>query len=88
MKGFVVKIEPIMKVTISIADGNMVGSVLSDFSARGGIVKEIAGDDGKTARVLGNVPLSKILGYANQLRSLTKGEGAFNSELIGYAKKA
>ena len=79
-----VKTEPIMNVAININDGTMIGNVLSDFSGRGGVVREIENDE-MTARIQGRAPLSKILNYANELRTITKGEGSFNSEYLGHA---
>jgi elongation factor G len=71
-----------------------VGSVLSDLTGnRRGLVGNVAvGDDsrGTTGKALirGEVPLVEILGYANSLRSLTCGEGAFTAEYKGHSPVA
>ena len=73
--------------------GDMVGTVLADLTGRRGTVGEVVmgGDEDNTAMavhakalVRAEVPLSNILGYANALRSLTGGEGAFTAEYRGH----
>lgn len=82
-------LEPKMSVELSLPN-EMVGSVLSDLTARRGTVSEVLlGDsDGKTEKkafICGEVPLIEILGYAGSLRSMTGGEGSFTSEYKGHA---
>ena len=48
------------------------------------------GDGGSSSEhvksmIRAEVPLIEILGYANSLRSLTGGEGAFSAEYKGHA---
>ena len=43
------------------------------------------GGDHVKSMVRSEVPLVEILGYANSLRSLTGGEGAFSAEYKGHA---
>lgn len=83
-------IEPTMSVEV-ILPGDMVGSVLSDLTGRRGTVGDVlmGENDGhctySKARIRGEVPLVEILGYANRLRSLTGGEGAFTAEYKGHS---
>mmetsp|Transcript_2083 Transcript_2083/g.4293 ORF Transcript_2083/g.4293 Transcript_2083/m.4293 type:complete len:831 (-) Transcript_2083:71-2563(-) len=94
--GRLVVLEPKMNVEISVPR-EKVGFVLSDLTARRGVVDDVAmGDDGAggsggsdhiKAMVKAEVPLVEILGYANSLRSLTGGEGAFSAEYKGHAPK-
>ena len=81
-------LEPTMRVEIS-APSEMVGTVLSDLTTRRGTVGEvIMGDDGDLhikALIHGQVPLAEILGYANNLRSITGGEGTFSAEYKGHS---
>mmetsp|Transcript_31963 Transcript_31963/g.77743 ORF Transcript_31963/g.77743 Transcript_31963/m.77743 type:complete len:1010 (-) Transcript_31963:1628-4657(-) len=79
-------LEPTMSVEVLLPN-DMVGDVLSDLSNRRGLVGDvIVGEDTHSkALVRGDVPLSEILGYANSLRSLTGGEGAFTSEYKGHS---
>jgi elongation factor G len=86
-------LEPRMSLEV-ILPNDMVGSVLSDLTGnRRGLVGNVAvGDDsrGTTGKALirGEVPLVEILGYANSLRSLTCGEGAFTAEYKGHSPVA
>jgi elongation factor G len=81
-------LEPTMSVEVS-APSEMVGTVLSDLTARRGNVGEvIMGDDDalhSKALIHGQVPLKEILGYANNLRSITGGEGSFSAEYKGHS---
>jgi len=79
-------LEPTMSVEITLPN-DMVGTVLSDFGSRRGTVSDVIVSDGAHAKALmrGDVPLVEILGYANSLRSLTGGEGAFTAEYKGHS---
>jgi elongation factor G len=83
-------LEPTMSLEVTLPN-SLVGPVLSDLTGcRRGCVGDVAvGDDaygsqGK-ALIRGDVPLVEILGYANSLRSLTGGEGAFTAEYKGHS---
>ncbi len=87
--GRLVVLEPKMTVEVSVPTGR-VGDVLSDLTTRRGTVDDVAtGDDSTHAKsmVHAEVPLIEILGYANSLRSLTGGEGAFSAEYKGHAQQ-
>jgi elongation factor G len=82
-------LEPTMSVEVTIPN-EMVGTVLSDFSSRRGTVGDVFAGESvgavqAKALVRGEVPLVEILGYANSLRSLTGGEGAFTAEYTGHS---
>jgi elongation factor G len=79
-------LEPTMSVEV-ILPNDMVGAVLSDLNGRRGTVGDvIVGDDSRSKSMIrGDVPLVEILGYANSLRSLTGGEGAFSAEYKGHS---
>lgn len=81
-------LEPTMSVEIS-APSVLVGTVLSDLTTRRGKVGEVIMGDDKDlhtkALVHGQVPLAEILGYANNLRSITGGEGSFSAEYRGHS---
>jgi elongation factor G len=84
-------LEPKMNVEISVPTGR-VGDVLSDLTVRRGTVDDVAmGDEGGgghiKSMVRAEVPLVEILGYADSLRSLTGGEGAFSAEYKGHAPR-
>jgi len=87
--GRLVVLEPKMTVEVSVPTGR-VGDVLSDLTTRRGTVDDVAtGDDSTHSKsmVHAEVPLIEILGYANSLRSLTGGEGAFSAEYKGHAQQ-
>lgn len=82
-------LEPTMSVEVTVPN-DMVGTVLSDLSSRRGTVGDVftgesVGAVQAKALVRGEVPLVEILGYANSLRSLTAGEGAFTAEYTGHS---
>lgn len=83
-------LEPRMNVEISVPH-NQVGDVLSDLTSRRGTVDDVAmaeeGGDHVKSMIQAEVPLVEILGYANSLRSLTGGEGAFSAEYKGHAPR-
>ena len=66
-----------------IVPSESVGDVMGDLnSKRGKILGVDAGDDTQTVRV--HVPMSSILNYAAELRSLTGGRGMFVMEFDHY----
>ena len=84
-------LEPKMNVEIWVPSVR-VGDVLSDLTGRRGTVDDVAmaeeaggGSGHVKSMVRAEVPLVEILGYANSLRSLTGGEGAFSAEYKGHA---
>jgi elongation factor G len=83
-------LEPKMNVEIWVPTSR-VGDVLSDLTGRRGTIDDVAmsdeggGGDHVKSMVRSEVPLVEILGYANSLRSLTGGEGAFSAEYKGHA---
>jgi elongation factor G len=82
-------LEPSMCIEISLPN-EMVGNVLSDLTTRRGHVENVfvgdgAGPGSSKTLIQGEVPLVEILGYANSLRSLTAGEGAFTAEYRGHS---
>jgi elongation factor G len=93
-KGSCSILEPTMSLEVTLPNV-MVGSVLSDLTGcrRGCVGSVVVGDEtgaGSQAKALvrGDVPLVEILGYANSLRSLTAGEGAFTAEYKGHSPVA
>ena len=78
--------EPTMSVEITTPN-DLVGTVLSDLSGRRGAVGDVVtGEDSHSKSLIrGDVPLAEILGYANNLRSITGGEAAFSAEYKGHS---
>jgi elongation factor G len=77
-----VLLEPIMMVTVSVPDAN-VGDVMGDLSSRRGrpLGTEAAGS---MTEVKAEVPMSEMLSYAPDLRSITGGQGEYTMEFLRY----
>jgi elongation factor G len=78
-----VLLEPIMLVTITVPDEYM-GDIIGDLNSRRGRVlgAEPKGTGQQVIRA--NVPLSEMLRYAPDLRSMTQGRGDFEMEVAHY----
>jgi elongation factor G len=74
--------EPIMNVTIEVPEDNM-GDVLGDLNTRRARVQGMNSEKGHSI-VTATVPLSEMLRYTTQLRSLTGGRGIFDMEFSSY----
>ncbi len=74
--------EPIMNVRIVVPDANM-GDVMSDLNTRRGRVQGTESERGNTV-VVAHVPMSEMLRYTTQLRSITGGRGYFTMDLDHY----
>ncbi|MFW6323503.1 MAG: elongation factor G, partial [Desulfovibrionales bacterium] len=75
-------LEPIMLMTISVPDEYM-GDVIGDISSRRG---KVLGSDSTNniTEIKVHVPLSEVLKYAPDLRSMTGGQGTFTMEFDHY----
>lgn len=75
-------LEPIVTLTISIPDEYM-GDVIGDLSSRRG---KVLGSDSAAGitELKAHVPMSEILRYAPDLRSMTSGQGVFTAEFSHY----
>ncbi len=77
-----VLLEPIMFMEISVPDENM-GDVIGDLNSRRGKVQGVEPKaNSQTIKAL--VPMSEVLTYANDLRSITGGRGMFTMEFSHY----
>jgi elongation factor G len=74
--------EPIMNVRVVVPDSNM-GDVMSDLNSRRGRVQGTESEHGLTV-VIAHVPMSEMLRYTTQIRSMTGGRGYFTMELDHY----
>jgi elongation factor G len=77
-----VLLEPIMLVTASVPDES-VGDVMGDLSSRRGRPLGTEAVGGMT-EVRAEVPMSEMLSYAPDLRSLTGGQGEHTLEFVRY----
>jgi elongation factor G len=78
----VVLLEPIMTMKIYVPDEYM-GDVIGDISSRRG---KVLGSDSKggNTEIKVHVPMSEVLKYAPDLRSMTGGQGTFTMEFDHY----
>ncbi len=79
-----VLLEPIMKVSVVVPE-EYAGTVFGDFNARRGAVRGQEIDNG-VARIVADVPLSNMFGYATDLRSKTQGRGNYVMEPSHHAE--
>jgi len=77
-----VLLEPIMLVTVFVPDEYM-GDVIGDLSSKRGRVLGSDSDKGITS-VRCHVPMAEMLQYAQDLRSMTGGQGTFTMEFDHY----
>lgn len=75
-------LEPVMRLKVG-APHEYLGNIMGDISKRRGRISESA-TEGDHATVIAEVPLSEIAKYATDLRGLTRGQGRFSTELLGY----
>ncbi len=75
-------LEPIMSVEVSCPDESM-GDIIGDLNSRRG---KVLGMDrkGQSQVIKALVPMSEILRYAPDLRSMTSGRGSFESQFSHY----
>jgi elongation factor G len=76
-------LEPIMTLTVYIEE-KYLGDVMSDLSGKRG---KILGQDstGGIAEVRAEVPMSELLRYSIDLRSITSGTGSFSVSFSHYS---
>ena len=84
-KGSPVLQEPIMKVEVVIPE-EFLGDIIGQINSRRGDVQGMDNHPGSSQGVRAMVPLSEMFGYATELRSATKGRGAFTMEFDHYSK--
>ncbi len=75
-------LEPVMIITVNIPDENM-GDIIGDLSSRRGKVLGSGSTSGIT-EIKAHVPMSEILQYAQDLSSMTGGQGSFTTEFDYY----
>src|ERR1700758_220445 len=83
-KGASVLLEPIMKVEV-VTPEDYTGSVIGDLNSRRG---QIQGQDmpGNANVINAMVPLMKMFGYVNNLRSMSQGRATFTMQFDHYAE--
>src|SRR5437588_6015380 len=77
-----VLLEPIMLVTLSVPEA-YVGEVIGDLNSRRGRPQGME-PVGAMTEIKAEVPMSEMLTYAPDLRSITGGQGDYSMELLRY----
>lgn len=75
-------LEPVYSYKISVPD-SYTGDILGDMNKRRGRILGMEMEDGVQV-ISAEAPLSEMLKYAIDLRSITQGRGKFTSEFLGY----
>jgi len=75
-------LEPIMNMKITVPDENM-GDVIGDINSRRGKVVGVE-PKANSQIIRAVVPMSEVLAYSNDLRSMTSDRGLFNMEFSHY----
>ena len=75
-------LEPVMKVEVVTPDDYM-GDVIGDLNGRRGQVQGMVERAGMQV-ITANVPLAEMFGYANSIRSRTKGQASYTMEFSHY----
>ncbi len=77
-----VLLEPIMLVTLSVPEA-CVGDVIGDLNSRRGRPQGME-PAGAMTEIKAEVPMSEMLTYAPDLRSITQGQGDYTLEFLRY----
>jgi elongation factor G len=77
-----VLLEPIMQVTLSVPEAS-VGDVIGDLNSRRGRPQGME-PVGAMTEIKAEVPMSEMLTYAPDLRSITQGQGDYTLEFLRY----
>src|SRR6476646_8018613 len=77
-----VLLEPIMLVTLSVPEAS-VGDVIGDLNSRRGRPQGME-PSGAMTELKAEVPMSEMLTYAPDLRSITQGQGDYTLEFLRY----
>ncbi|UYN91586.1 MAG: elongation factor G [Anaerolineales bacterium] len=83
--GKAVLMEPIMKVEVTVPE-EFLGDIVGQLSARRGEIQGMDMRPGGVQAIRAMMPLSEMFGYATELRSATKGRGAFTMEFDHYTQ--
>jgi elongation factor G len=78
-----VLLEPIMTISVTVP-GEFMGDVIGDLNSRRGKVLGADTKGGGAQVIRAHVPLSEVLRYAPDLRSMTSGRGDFELEFSHY----
>lgn len=75
-------LEPVMRLSVTVPEG-YTGDVMSDLNGKRGRILGM-NPEGRVTVIDAEVPQSELLRYAQDLRSLTQGRGAYSMEYDHY----
>ncbi len=78
-----VLLEPIIRAEVTIP-ADYVGTIYGDFSKRRGMIMDNTAIDDETTKIIAEVPMSEMVNYATELRSMTQGNGSYVQEFVRY----
>lgn len=76
-------LEPMMNVE-TVTPDEFLGAVIGDINSKRGRVQGVEPQAGGNQKVMAQVPMSEMLSYANQLTSMTSGQGMYTMEFSHY----
>jgi elongation factor G len=76
-------LEPIVNISVTVPEGQL-GAVTGDLSGKRGRIQGTDALPGGMAIVNAQAPLSEVMQYQSQLKSVTGGQGSFVMELSHY----
>ena len=78
-----VLLEPMAHLVVTVPE-SYAGSVMGDVSASRGRVEGMEAAGAGETKVSATVPYAEVTDYATRLRSLSRGTGEFELEIVGY----
>lgn len=82
-KAKVTLLEPVVKVEVETPE-EFLGNVIGDLNAKRGKVQGVESQPDGSQKIGALVPMAEMLTYANQLNSLTSGQGMYAMEASHY----
>ena len=76
-------LEPIGSLKVTIPD-SMMGDIMGDLNKRRGRIMGMTPDDDGNQVVEAEVPMSEMMSYAIDLRSMSQGSGSFTFSFVRY----
>jgi elongation factor G len=76
-------LEPIVTLEVAVP-GEKFGDITADLSTRRGHITGMEALPGNQQAIKADVPLSEVLNYASQLKSMTGGQGSYTMEFKSY----
>ena len=76
-------LEPIYKITVT-AKPSDIGNILSNLNQKRAKILDVVINKTGEQKIIALAPEAEILEYANDLKSITQGNGYFNREFYDY----